>query len=392
MAQQLHDDPGVLAGDQQHRGRGVPGIVQPDVADTGVLQQRAPGVVVGLLVDRSTARLSEDQILVLPLRSGQHPLTGLKALVLDQGAQQGRRQGELALALVRLGCLIDQALALDAVQGPVDLQRAAEQIDVRPLQRKGFGLPQAEGERHDPAGSVAPGGRRTQHRDGLGRLERGRDGGLALGRRIDQGGDVAVDALALHRDLERPGQNAMDAEHARRRQTLLQKQLVELFKVLGLQTIKALSAQIRGDVEPDHRLVALQRSRSDPVRRDGRQPVIQPCGDGVAVDRGDRPGLTPDLQLANLLGDLASGLGRAMAPIRLAVGLRADRDPPVPASVAALEDARLAGGAFGAHREPPPSLGHTRAASHSVISGSRLVPSATDMTITNASSSSYSSS
>ena len=36
---------------QQQGGGGVPPVVQPHVADAGRLQQIAPGVVVGLLVD-----------------------------------------------------------------------------------------------------------------------------------------------------------------------------------------------------------------------------------------------------------------------------------------------------------------------------------------------------
>src|SRR4051812_22924332 len=47
----------------------------------GLLQQPGPVVVVGLLVDRSTVGLGEDQVLVDPLGAGQHPAAGTLAAV-----------------------------------------------------------------------------------------------------------------------------------------------------------------------------------------------------------------------------------------------------------------------------------------------------------------------
>jgi hypothetical protein len=55
--------------------------LQPDVANARLLQQPRPVVVVGLLVDRPAVRLGEDQVLVLPLGPGQHPLAELSGLV-----------------------------------------------------------------------------------------------------------------------------------------------------------------------------------------------------------------------------------------------------------------------------------------------------------------------
>nr|WP_091328934.1 hypothetical protein [Geodermatophilus ruber] len=81
MAEQLHDHPRVDVLGQQQGGGGVSPVVQADVADAGLLQQTRPLVVVALLVDRPAVGLGEDEVLVVPLGAGQHPLTELGGLV-----------------------------------------------------------------------------------------------------------------------------------------------------------------------------------------------------------------------------------------------------------------------------------------------------------------------
>jgi hypothetical protein len=77
VAEQLHDHARVhVLAEQQRCGR-VPAVMQADVADAGLLQEPRPVVVVGLLVDRPAVRLGEDEVLVLPLGAGQHPLAQL---------------------------------------------------------------------------------------------------------------------------------------------------------------------------------------------------------------------------------------------------------------------------------------------------------------------------
>jgi hypothetical protein len=88
VAEQLHDDPRVHVLAQQQGGGGVPAVVQADVADAGFLQQARPVVVVGLLVDRPAVGLGEDQVLVVPLGAGQHPLAELSGLVSVQFGDQ----------------------------------------------------------------------------------------------------------------------------------------------------------------------------------------------------------------------------------------------------------------------------------------------------------------
>jgi hypothetical protein len=81
VAEQLHDDAWVDVLAQQESGGRVPAVVQPDVANPGLLQQPRPVVVVGLLVDRPAVGLGEDEVLVVPLGAGQHPLAELGGLV-----------------------------------------------------------------------------------------------------------------------------------------------------------------------------------------------------------------------------------------------------------------------------------------------------------------------
>jgi hypothetical protein len=126
VAEQLHDHPRVhVLAQQQGRG-GVPAVVQADVTDAGLLQQSGPVVVVGLLVDRPAVGLGEDQVLVVPLGAGQHPLAELGGLVPVQfgDERQGERQG--ALAALALGLLVDQPTAADAVDAAPDRERVGE--------------------------------------------------------------------------------------------------------------------------------------------------------------------------------------------------------------------------------------------------------------------------
>ena len=60
MAEQFHYHAGMDAFGQQESGGGVPPVMQPHVADAGRLQQIAPGVVVGLLVDGPSIELGEE--------------------------------------------------------------------------------------------------------------------------------------------------------------------------------------------------------------------------------------------------------------------------------------------------------------------------------------------
>jgi hypothetical protein len=141
VPEQLHDDPRMDSFGQQQGGRGVAAVVQPNVADAGPFEQPAPVVIVALLVDRPAVGLGEDEVVVvLPVRSGQHPLAHLGRLVHVQCGHQRQREGQGALAPLGLGCLVDQAAALDPVDGASYGQRVVEQVDVAPLQRERFGL------------------------------------------------------------------------------------------------------------------------------------------------------------------------------------------------------------------------------------------------------------
>ncbi|NEK60653.1 hypothetical protein GCU56_22615 [Geodermatophilus sabuli] len=89
----------------------MPAVVQPGVPDAGELEQTRPVVVVGLLVDRPTVDLGEDEVLVVPLGAGQHPFAVLDGLVPVQFRDQGQWQGAGALAESGLGLLVDQPTA-----------------------------------------------------------------------------------------------------------------------------------------------------------------------------------------------------------------------------------------------------------------------------------------
>ncbi|WNV76698.1 hypothetical protein RTG05_05340 [Geodermatophilus sp. DSM 44513] len=289
MAEQLHDHPRVhVLAQQQGRGS-VPAVVQPDVPDAGGLQQTGPVVVVGLLVDRPPVGLGEDQVLVLPLGAGQHPLAELRGLVPVQLGDERHREGERALAAAGLGLLVDQPAAADAVDAPPDRKGVGEQLDVLPLQRQGLGLAQAEGERDGPTGGVADAGCGVQDGAGLFEVEGGGDVARALGGRVDERGDVAGNVPALDGDGQRPGQDAVVAQNRSGGVTVVEQGGVELVEVLGTQPVEAVPADPGDQVLADGRLVALQRPLAHAARGDGGQPVLEPPGDGRGRRLADHP-------------------------------------------------------------------------------------------------------
>nr|WP_236828249.1 MULTISPECIES: hypothetical protein [unclassified Blastococcus] len=211
MTEQLHDHPRVHVLGQQQGGGGVPAVVQAHVADSGCLQQSGPVVVVGLLVDGAAVRLGEDEVLVVPLGAGQHPLAELGGLVPVQLVDERHRQGERALAAAGLGLLVDQPAAPDPVDAAPYGEGAGQRVDVLPLQRQRLRLAEAEGERDGPAGRVAHGRGGPQDGAGLAEVEGCGDVALLLGGRVDERGDVAGDVSALDGHGEGPGQDAVVA-------------------------------------------------------------------------------------------------------------------------------------------------------------------------------------
>lgn len=78
MAQQLHDNAWMDGGGQQQRRRRVATVVQADVSHAGAVEQLDPCLVVGVLVQRPSVRLGEDEIPVVPLAAGDEPLLVLR--------------------------------------------------------------------------------------------------------------------------------------------------------------------------------------------------------------------------------------------------------------------------------------------------------------------------
>jgi hypothetical protein len=94
----------------------------------------------------------EDQVLVVPLGAGQHPLAELGGLVPVQLGDERQRERQCALAPLAIGLLVDQATAADPEDAAPDRERVVEEVDVLPLQREGLGLAQTERQGHAPAG------------------------------------------------------------------------------------------------------------------------------------------------------------------------------------------------------------------------------------------------
>src|SRR6266498_3012043 len=115
---------------------------------------------------------------------------------------------------------------------------------------------------------------------------------------------------------------------------------VQGIKVLGLELVQAMPTYARNDpvlqAWPIHRFDRRLAGRS---RCDVREPSPDPLGHSRKPPGiGDRPFGALALQLFDLLGGLRSCLAPPMAPVRLAVGLHADRHPAMPHTIIVLVD------------------------------------------------------
>ncbi len=168
---------GLAQGQQDGRG-GVPGGVQPSLAQPGVFEQPLPLVVVGVRVER------------LPGGAGEQPASLMPELACDRafplllgkvGAEQGNelwRQADRAASGLRLdsagvgagvlplravaGCPAASAAAavrvLRAQPGAADADGGFVQVDAVPLESERLALPQPQRERQRPPGAVTPSG------------------------------------------------------------------------------------------------------------------------------------------------------------------------------------------------------------------------------------------
>ncbi|MCO7219575.1 hypothetical protein NH342_07080 [Klenkia sp. PcliD-1-E] len=370
MAEQLHDHPRVHVLAEQQGGGGVPAVVQPHVPDAGGLQQTGPVVVVGLLVHRAAVGLGEDQVLVVPVGAGLHPLAELGGLVVLQLGDEGERQGQGALAAPGLGLLVDQPAAADAVDAAPNREGAGQQVDVLPLQGQRLGLPQAEGESDGPAGRVPRVSGRGQDGAGLAEVEGGGDVALLLRRWVDEGDDVAGDVTPLDGDGQRPGQDPVLAQDRGGGVTVVEHRRVERVQVLGPQLVEPVPADAGHQVLADGGLVALQRALAYAARCDGGQPVLQPGRNGRGRGGAERAVGPLALDVADLGDDDGAGLAGDVPPVGLAGDRGADGDVTVPATVGGLVDRRLTVGRASCHHSLLCSVG-------AVWSGRSLVASTT---------------
>ncbi len=84
VAKHLHDDSGVDPLGQQQGRRGVPAVVQADLAHARLAEEGLPGAPIRLALDRPTVGLSEDQVVVLPEQTGVRALLELSGAVGSQ--------------------------------------------------------------------------------------------------------------------------------------------------------------------------------------------------------------------------------------------------------------------------------------------------------------------
>lgn len=93
MAQDLHHNALIDAQGEQQGGSGVPGIMDPDLADSGRFEQSSPFVPVGVVTDRPPVGLAPDEIVIVPGWPGGHALVKLSGPVcLERRDELGRKR------------------------------------------------------------------------------------------------------------------------------------------------------------------------------------------------------------------------------------------------------------------------------------------------------------
>jgi hypothetical protein len=111
---------------------------------------------------------------------------------------------------VRLRLGEDQALAGHSMETATDREPTNDEVDVAPLQCERLRLTQPERKRDGPTRRVAPTFSGGKHALAFVDVERLGCLRSLLAWRFDERGDVARDAITLHRDLECPAQHAVD--------------------------------------------------------------------------------------------------------------------------------------------------------------------------------------
>lgn len=160
-AEQSHDNPAVNALGQEHGGGGVPCVVETEHRDLSTLKEALPSLAVDGEVHGLPVRAGEDEVVVVPDRSGREPVGGLLAVVVPQLLDERSGQGDGAAAGSGLnvfegpattmasrasgGGVVGAALAAAVVPGAaLELTTHAEltgvEVDVRPLQPEALTL------------------------------------------------------------------------------------------------------------------------------------------------------------------------------------------------------------------------------------------------------------
>ena len=179
MAEDLHHDALIDALGEQQGGRGMPGVMNANPADSGRFQQSFPFVPVGVVANRPAVGLAPDEVAVVPGWPGGHALLELGGPVRFECRDEWGRKRDSAPALVglKLGEVEPAAGSLRARTGvasaagravvamtvlaaemrisaavlpgealklPADGQCSGIQIDVLPPKTEGFALAQPE--------------------------------------------------------------------------------------------------------------------------------------------------------------------------------------------------------------------------------------------------------
>ncbi len=163
---------------EQHRCRRVPGIVEPRVPHSCVLQERLPFTMIGSRMNRPAERVREHPSLVVPEVSGLLAFAQLVSLVLLQRRDDRCRHRDGAPPGPRLHFLRNcaPAVSLRTMPGvPVSAwvfrraavvpfhrlersangQGAGREIDVSPLQPQSFTLPKPQRHCYDEPNAIA---------------------------------------------------------------------------------------------------------------------------------------------------------------------------------------------------------------------------------------------
>jgi hypothetical protein len=264
--------------------------MKPDIGDTGPDQQGLERTGDVAWFGRSANRTREDELGLPPAITGCSPSLALSIPMIMKRADEDLRQGKRAPASVRLE-RHDSECPIDPLERLPDMKDSGLHINIRPSETKGLALTQAQGQGDAIEGFEAITAGCLEENLALTRTQR-LDLGFRGARRVDEGGDVAVDQAPLESLTKCSPEDGPDNLHRSWGQPLGQLRVDHGLDVLRGELVQLVVAQRRTEITTHVQSITLVGPGTHRGLHYIRQPTLQELTD-LWSDPLQQPDLLP---------------------------------------------------------------------------------------------------